>query len=63
MGFVTFDGLFFNFLTPSTLGGRNFLNSNPFLTIFSARDVPIRGVQVLLGHHKQQSLPLGSGLP
>jgi hypothetical protein len=49
---------FFEFLTPSTLGGGNFFNSFPFLTIFSALDVPIRGVQVLFGHHKHEALPL-----
>ncbi len=31
--FVVFDGLFFEFLTPFTLGGHNFLISNPFSTI------------------------------
>jgi len=51
------------FLTPSTLGDLDFLNSNPFLTILSAPDVPVGGVQVLFGHQKQQSLPLGSCLP
>ncbi len=47
MGFVTFDVLFFEFLTPSTFGACNFLNSNSFLTIFSLSDVSIGGVQVL----------------
>jgi hypothetical protein len=32
---------FFEFLTPSTLEGCNFLNFNPFLTIFSVPNVPI----------------------
>jgi hypothetical protein len=35
---------FFEFLTPSTLGGYNFLNSTPFSTIFSAPNAPIGGV-------------------
>jgi hypothetical protein len=48
---------FFEFLTPSTLGGCNFLNFNSFLTIFSAQDASAGGVQVLFGHQKQQSLP------
>jgi hypothetical protein len=54
---------FFEFLTPSTLGGRNFLNFISFLTILSALDVPIKGVQVFFGHKKQQSLSFGFGLP
>ncbi len=44
-------------------GGHNFLNSNPFLIIFSASDALIGEVQVLFGPQKQQSPPLGSGLP
>jgi hypothetical protein len=39
---------FFEFLTPSTMGGYNFLNSIPFWKTFSALDVPIGGVQVFL---------------
>ncbi len=53
----------FEFLTPSTLGGINFFNPNPFLTIFSVPNAPIGRVQVLFGHQKQQSPPLASGLP
>jgi hypothetical protein len=53
---------FFEFLTPSTLGGHNFLNPIPFLIIFSAPYAPIGGVEVLFGHQKQQSLPLASCL-
>ncbi len=61
---VMFDGLFFfKLTTPSTLRGCNFLNFIPFLTIFCAPDMSIKGVQVLFGHQKQQSLPLESGLP
>jgi hypothetical protein len=37
-------------LTPFTLGGRNFLISNPFLMIVSVLDVLRRGVQVLFNH-------------
>jgi len=37
--------------------------SNPFLMILSAPNASIRGVQVLFGHQKQWSPPLGSGLP
>ncbi len=40
---------FFEFLTPSTLGGCDFFNSIPFLTIFNVL-APIGGVQVLFGH-------------
>jgi hypothetical protein len=54
---------FFEFLTPSTLGGRNFLDYILFLTIFNVPHVPIGGVQILFGHHKQQNSPLGSSLP
>ncbi len=62
--FEVFDGFVFErFLTLSTLGGHNFLNSNPFLMIFSALLVPIGEVQVLFGHQKQWSFPLGSYLP
>jgi hypothetical protein len=63
LAFVMFDGLFFEFLTPFTLGGHNFLVSNPFLTIVSVPDAPIGGVQVFFGHHKQLSYALGSSLP
>jgi len=48
------------------LGGRgeghNFLVSNPFLKNISALNAPRGGVQVLFGHQKQWSLPLGSNL-
>jgi len=40
----------FEFLTPPTLGGHNFLIFNIFLTIFNALDVPRGGAQHLLGH-------------
>ncbi len=40
-GFVTFDGLFFWVLDPSTLGGCNFLNFIPFLAIFNVPDAPV----------------------
>jgi hypothetical protein len=49
-------------LTPSTLGGHNFLNCNLFLMISNAPYAPIGGVQVWFGHQKQQSPPLASGL-
>jgi hypothetical protein len=52
----------FEFLTLSTLQGFNFLNSNSFLMIFGVTDASIGGVQVLFGHHKQWSPPLGSKL-
>jgi hypothetical protein len=56
-----FDGLFFSIIDPSTLGGRNFLNVIPLLTILNASYVQIRRVQILFGNQKQWSLPLGSG--
>ncbi len=61
--FVVLGGLFFfGVLDLVTFGGCNFLIFNLFLTIVSMLDVPRRGVQVLFGHHKQWSSPLGSGL-
>jgi hypothetical protein len=56
----------FEFLTPPpppTLGGHNFLILKFFLTSFNALDALIGGVQHFLGHQKQKSPPLGSGLP
>jgi len=55
--------VFFEFLTLFTLGGYNILIFNLFLTIVSVLDAPRGEVQVLFGHLKQQSPPLGSGLP
>jgi hypothetical protein len=52
--------VFFEFLIPFILGGHNFLISNPFSTIVSVSDVSRWGVQVLFGHQKQGSPPLGS---
>jgi hypothetical protein len=60
MSFVLFSGLLFEFSTPSTLGGRNFLICILFLTYF---DTSIKRVQILFGHPKQRSPLLGSGLP
>jgi hypothetical protein len=60
--FVLFDGFFFEFLTPFTLGGYKFPICNLFLTIVSVSDVSRGGVQVLFRHKKKQSLPLGSSL-
>jgi hypothetical protein len=51
--FLVFDPLFF-----WGWGGHNFLIFHPFLTIFSASDAPIGGVQVLFRHQKQRSPPL-----
>jgi hypothetical protein len=48
--FVRFDGFCKKVIDPSNLGGHNFFNSNPFLTIFDARNGPIGGVQVLFEH-------------
>jgi hypothetical protein len=46
------------FFTPSTLGGHNFLNSIPFLTILNALDPSIGTIQVLFRHQKNGALPL-----
>jgi hypothetical protein len=40
---------------------RNFFNSIPFWTIFSAPNAPIRVVQILIGHQKQWNLLFGFG--
>jgi hypothetical protein len=40
--------VFFEFLTPFTLRGYNFLISNPFFTIVNLSDAPRRGVQIWL---------------
>jgi hypothetical protein len=61
-----FDDLFFRVLDPLYLGGaggRNFRIFNRFLTIISISDASREGVQVLFGHQKKHSPPLGSGLP
>jgi len=63
LAFVTLGGFFLKFLTPSTLGGYNFLNSILFSMIFNVPNTPIGGVQVLFGHQKQWNLHLGSSLP
>jgi len=47
-------------LTPFILGGGNIFISNPFSMIVSVLDVPREGVQILLGHQKQQSPPFGA---
>jgi hypothetical protein len=49
---------FFEVLTPSTLVGINFLNSNPFLMIYNVSSVPIGGVQVCLDTKNNRALPL-----
>jgi hypothetical protein len=49
-------------LTPFTLGACNFLISNPFWMIVIVADALQGGIQVLFGHLKHQSPPLGSGL-
>jgi hypothetical protein len=55
-----FNGFFSEFLTPFTLGGHNLFISNLFFMIISVLDAPKEGLQVLLGHQKQQSLPLST---
>jgi hypothetical protein len=54
---------FFEVLTPFILGDHNFINSIPYSAIFNAPNVPIKRVQVLFGHQKQWSPPLGFGPP
>jgi hypothetical protein len=50
-------------LNPYTLGDLNFLIRDSFSNIVSVSDAPKEEVQVLFGHQKQWSPPLGSGLP
>jgi hypothetical protein len=47
-----FYGLFFLVIDPHYFGGNNFFIFNPFLTIFSALDVPRGGVQGMFAHQK-----------
>jgi len=54
---------FFEFLTPSTLGGCNFLNSNPFFTIFSVPDVQIGEFKFYLDSRNNGALPLEPACP
>jgi hypothetical protein len=56
IGFVAFSGLFFEFLTPLYFGGCNFLNSNPFLTIFSALNVPKKRASSFVNTRKTMKL-------
>jgi len=58
--FVVFNGLSFWVLDPFCFEGGNFLISNLFLMIVSVSDAPRGGDQVLFGHQKQHSPPLGS---
>jgi len=62
--FVVFRGLFFfEFSTPFSLGGHNVVIYNLFSIIVSVLDVARGEGQVLFGHQKQWSSPLGFGLP
>jgi hypothetical protein len=64
LAFVTFNGLPFQVFHPVYFGpGHNFFNFVPFFMIISVPNVPIRGVQILIGHQKEWSFPFGSGLP
>jgi hypothetical protein len=49
--------VFFEFLTPFTLGDHNFLISNPFSTILIVLDAPRGGLQVWFGHQINRTLP------
>jgi hypothetical protein len=51
--FIVLNGFFKEFLTPFTLGGHNFFNSNPFFMIFNVLDAPKGRLQVFFGHQKQ----------
>jgi len=55
--------VFLEFLTPFTLWGCNFSFHICFWQIVSVSDATREGVQILLGHQKQWSPPLGSSLP
>ncbi len=58
LGFVMFNGFFKNSLTPSTLGGHNFLNFNMFLIIFSALDTPIDKFMFCFDTENNRAFPL-----
>ncbi len=59
--FVAFGDLFFfEFLTPFTLGGHNFLIYNPYLTIVSVLYALRGGVQDWFGHQKNRAFPFNS---
>jgi hypothetical protein len=47
----------FEFLTPFTLGGYNFLIFNPFLTILNVLDAPRRGLQFFLDTRTNRAFP------
>ncbi len=49
-------------MTIFTLGDRNFLISNLFLTIVNVLNAPKGAIQVLFGHQEQQSPPLSFNL-
>jgi len=53
-----FDGFFFELLTPSTLGGHNFLNFIMFLIIFNALEVSIKGIKFCLNTRNNGAFPL-----
>jgi len=57
IGYELFDWKCFVKMTPPTLGSHNFFNSNPFLLISSATDVPREGFHLFLKHHKQWGPP------
>jgi hypothetical protein len=63
LGVVLISGLYFWVFDHLYFGGCNILNSNLFLTSFSASDAPTGRVQVLFGHQKQQNLPLNQACP
>jgi hypothetical protein len=63
LAFVRFSDLLSSIPNTFTLGGHKFLIFNPFLMILSVSDVSRGGAQVMFGHQKQWSPPLGSGLP
>jgi hypothetical protein len=54
---------FYEFLTPFTLGAHNIFNFISFLTIFSALEAPIGGVQVLFENKNNGALPLDMACP
>jgi hypothetical protein len=57
LAFVMFDGLFLEFLTPSTLEGCTFFNFIPFFMIFITLNAPIGGLQILFKHKNMEPSP------
>ncbi len=61
--FIAFNGLFFEILTPSTLGGHNFLNSILFFMTLNVLEAPIEGFKFCLNTRNNGPVPLDMACP